>query len=508
VTWTHPAYEAVAQVLNARTGLSFAPHRQDSAEQGIRRAMARAGITDPAHYCTVLEDDHGALDDLIVELTVGETYFFREPAQFAFIRREILPEVRQRRGESHGIRVWSAGCASGEEAYSLAIVLVEAGLAERAHLLATDISGAALAKARSAGYGEWSLRGEGAAAARPYLRRQRERYVLVEQIRRRVTFEHLNLALDVYPSFATGIWGMDLILCRNVLIYFDPRTIQGVARRLFAALAPGGWLLTASSDPPVGGEASFETVVTSAGVFYRRPGEGSTGANEPAQRWGGEAAAPSPDSQAQALPTSGLDLGGWPALAAPPDVGKTPVPEQAAKPCPPRLTEPSPEQALAAARRAFAAGAYAHAAELTCGLTAEVAASALHVRALANLDPAQAELACAAAAARHALSAEIHYLHAVLLLDLDRDEEAAQAARRVLYLDRSLAIAHFTLGSILRRRGDLAGARRAYRNVRDLCAARQADEVMPLSEGEHAGRLAEAAAVQLAILEAAPEVLP
>jgi chemotaxis protein methyltransferase CheR len=507
VTWTHPAYEAVAQVLNARTGLSFAPHRQDSAEQGIRRAMARAGITDPARYRTLLEDDHRALDDLIVELTVGETYFFREPGQYAFIRHEILPEIRQRRGGGHGIRVWSAGCASGEEAYSLAILLEEAGLAGGAHLLATDISGAALAKARAAVYSEWSLRGEGAAAARPYLRCQRDRYVLDDQIHRRVTFEHLNLALDVYPSFATGVWGMDLILCRNVLIYFDPRTIQGVARRLFEALASGGWLLTASSDPPLGSDAPFETVVTSAGVFYRRPGGGSAGASEPAQQWGSKAVPP-PDPQVQSPRTSGFALGGWDAFAAPPGIDQTPIPEQAVKACDSRLTDPSPEPALAAARRAFVAGAYTQAAELTRNLTAEVAASALHVRALANLDPAHAELACAGATARHALSTELHYLHAVLLLDLGRDEEAARAVRRVLYLDRSLAIAHFTLGSILRRRGDLAGARRAYRNAGDLCAARPADEVVPLSDGEHAGRLAEVAAVQLAILEAAPEVFP
>src|SRR5262249_16602021 len=154
----------------------------------------------------------------------------------------------------------------------------------------------------------------------------------------------------------------------------------------------------------------------------------------------------------------------------------------------------TPPDPLASARCAFAEGAYTRAAALTCGLTADVAANALHVRALANLNPAQAELACAAATARHELSAALPYLHAVLLLGRGRDEDAVRAVRRVLYLDRSLAIAHFTLGSLLRRRGDLAGARRAYRNAHALCAARPTDEVVPLSDGEHAGRLAEAAA--------------
>ena len=98
---------------------------------------------------------------------------------------------------------------------------------------------------------------------------------------------------------------------------------------------------------------------------------------------------------------------------------------------------------------------------------------------------------------------EISYLHGVLLLDRGRVEEAAAALRRVLYLDRTLAPAHFTLGSVLLRGGDLSGARRAYRNARDLCAACPPDQVLPLSDGERAGRLAEAAEAQLALLDAA-----
>ena len=126
-------------------------------------------------------------------------------------------------------RLERAGCASGEEAYTLAILLQEEGLGEPACVLATDISHAALAKARKAVFTNWSLRGEETGRTRPYLRSQGANWVLADEVRRHVTFAHLNLALDVYPSFATGAWGMDLILCRNVLIYFDPETIEAVA---------------------------------------------------------------------------------------------------------------------------------------------------------------------------------------------------------------------------------------------------------------------------------------
>jgi chemotaxis protein methyltransferase CheR len=126
---------------------------------------------------------------------------------------------------------------------------------------------------------------------------------------------------------------------------------------------------------------------------------------------------------------------------------------------------------------------------------------ALRVRALANLDLVEAERACAEAASRHALCPELHYLHGTLLLALGRDAEAVRAVRRALYLDRSLAAAHCVLGSLLERYGDEEGARRAFRNALELCAARPANEEVPLADGERAGRLAEAARARLALLE-------
>ncbi|HKI33969.1 MAG TPA: protein-glutamate O-methyltransferase CheR [Gemmataceae bacterium] len=491
MSWTHPAYEAVVRFVGERTGLSFAPQRHDSAEQGIRRAMARAGITDLGQYRALLQRDARALDDLIVELTVGETYFFREPGQFDFIRRTVLPDLWRRRGLEHGVRAWSAGCASGEEAYSLAILFAEEGFADRTYLLATDISRAALARAHEAAYGNWSLRGSGATTAAPYLTRRGNLHVLQPRIRRAVLFEYLNLALDVYPSFASGTWGMDLILCRNVLIYFEPETVRGVAHRLFESLAPGGWLITAASDPPLGGDAPYEIVMAEEGVFYRRPlAEKETGP---------EAGRPARGDRESTSPVPSTDL---PARGTQYSVLST---QYSSPPSPVAVTSVDP---LAEAGAAFARGDYARAAEVASRLTADPSAAALYVRALANLDAGRAERACAEAAARHPLAAELHHLHALLLLELGRDEEADRAARRVIYLDRTLALGHFTLGSILWRRGDRAGARRAYRNARALCAARPADEVVPLSDGERAGRLAEAAAAQLAILDATPEVTP
>lgn len=497
VRWTDPVYETIICLLGERTGLSFAPHRCESAENGIRRSMARAGLTNPDRYRERVATDDRILDDLIVELTVGETYFFREPAQFEFIRHEVLPEIQRRWGHEHVLRVWSAGCASGEEAYSLAMLFEQEGISARTHLLASDISRAALAKARRASYGGWSLRGDCMAVVLSYLHRRGSDHVVDEKIQRRITFEHLNLALNTYPSFATGTWGMDLILCRNVLIYFDRETVRSVARRLFECLAPGGWLITASSDPPLAGDSPYESVVTNAGVFYRRPSV-----------FGGPWFAVGSDREFVRVRGEGIEPT---AVQA-----ETPFADLTTSLCAPviddglRITKyesRTSNDPLAEARDAFARGDYVRACELARKPEESPDASVLYVRSFANLATPDAERACAEAAACHPLSTELHYLHAVLLMDLGRQDAAAQAARRVIYLDRSLAIAHFVLGSILSRCGDLTGAQRAYRNARDLCAARPPNEIVPLSDGEHAGQLAEAAAGQLTILEASAEAV-
>ncbi len=488
LTWTDPAYETITLVVGARTGLAFQPHSRPNVESQIQRAMARVGHSELTSYGKLIAADAKALDDLVIELTVGETYFFREPAQFDFIRQEILPELRRRDCE-RAIRGWSAGCASGEEAYSLAMLFEQVGLSRHSSILATDISRAALDKARQATYRDWSLRGDGADGARRFLIQTGDTYRVEERICRRVAIEYLNLALDVYPSVVTGTWGLDLILCRNVLIYFDRQTICSVARRFYDALSPGGWLITASTDPSLDEHAPFETVVTETGVFYRHtlsPAEqpsraplkfagGGNIADTPIEIRDSESEIRCPKSPSQNL-TARFDD---------------------AEPKPP-LADP-----LVDARQAIVDGDYVRAVALTRGHLSDQVACALHIQALANLDMIAAEQASAEATRQHPLSAQLYYLRAVLLLEGGCDVDAAEAARRVVYLDHSLALAHFTLGSILRRLGDIAGAQRSFRNARDLCAARPPDEHVPLSDGELAGRLVQAAEAQMHCLSAA-----
>jgi chemotaxis protein methyltransferase CheR len=481
-TWSTPAHEKIGRLVHARTGLIFGANRVTEAEAGIKRAMDKTRMSDVSSYLRRLEFGGADLDVLVGELTVTETYFFREPAQFEFIRTRVLPPLVPECSRERLIRIWSAGCASGEEAYSLAILLDQCGLGDRAHVLATDISRKALVRARDASYAPWSFRGVDSTVTARYFRAAGNRQVLDPRIRERVRFERLNLALDTYPSFANGTWRLDLILCRNVLIYFDHAVVQAVGRRFLECLAPQGWLIMGSSDPPINEDKIYESVVTPAGVFYRRRSTPGVAFDDsppsPLASEGGDAIA-QPDSMMTPPPRSrggGQGEESYPAIAREAD-------------------DPLPD-----AKAAFDRGEYDRALELAQGL-ADPGAAAFCVRALANTGgPREAERAAGEAATRYPLAPEIHLLRSVLLLDLNRTEDAIQAAKRALYLDRTLSFGHFVLGLALSRLRDVDGARRAFRNAHDLCARQGPDEAVAFSDGQRAGRFVEAVTAQLDLL--------
>lgn len=461
--------------VSSRTGLDFGDRKVDQLRESVERAISAAGCGSVSEFRRRLQSDSGAFDDFVGALTVGETFFFREPAQFEVIRERILPELSTRRGIHQAPRVWSAGCSSGEEAYTLAILLEEADPGGPARVLATDISRPALQRAREARYRNWSLRGDRTSRLGRYLSRENDLHVLDPRIRKRVTFEYLNLATDVYPSLSTNTWGIDLILCRNVLIYFDRQTVSRVFEKLQQALVPGGWLILGASDPHAADFAPFETVQTAAGVMFRRP-------QVEAENFGERSGRPT-WLQADAEESDFESPAEWS-----PDEN-VPVPGTA------------DEGWLAAARAHLLSGDSRRVAELTRDHVDVEEACVLHVRALTNYAVDEAEEACARFAVRHRLSEQLHYLHAVLLLDQGRYDESLEQLRRLTFLNRSLAIAHLLKGTIHRRLNQTDVARRCFHNCIRLCADRDPGDLVPLGEGETVEQLRQTARRQLDLLD-------
>jgi chemotaxis protein methyltransferase CheR len=521
--WSDPGFATLAALVEQEAGLSWSAGRRDSAEAAMRRAMREARARSVPDYVQLVTGDPLARDELIAELTIGETYFFRDAEQFALIREQLLPDLRSF-GRARRLRVWSAGCASGEEAHSLVIVLAEQQLDFAGCVLGTDIARHRLAAARKGSYSRWSLRGVPPSVVARYFTQSGNRYQLAERIRAGAEFRYLNLAEDRYPSLASGVWGMDLVLCRNVLIYFDRDTVARVARRLVASLSEHGWLLLGAADPPIAEYTDCEVVVTSTGIAYRRPSNqaaGSAGRGDVRRLEGApadspftpRAVPPAARTEVQTPEPSDTDLP-WadaptPRAARPPVHGVSP-PEPAATPEPPEPREP-PETgddgtASNRAATAYAAREYERVIEIagTAGPAPDEPLAVLHVRALANLGRlAEASRVCLAALDRHPGSAELTYLHAVLLAQAEHAREAAAAARRALYLDRRLVVAHIALADAAGRLGDGRTARRSLRNAGRLLDALPADMLVPASDGEIAGRLAQLVRTRLRLLEAA-----
>lgn len=441
--------ELVLQRLTRRTGLVFPPSRRSEAEAAVIEVMRENRLSDQYELL-----EAPALGGLVDRLTVGETYFFRDPVQFEAVRKNILPDLLRGRGPDQPVRIWSAGCATGEEAYSLAILAEEEGLADRVRILATDISARALAKARQGIYTSWSLRGDPMRIAGRYFRAAGDRLVLCDRIRRRVVFRQGNLVAPC-PSEEQGAF--DLVFCRNVLIYFDPDGVAAAGRRLFASLAAPGWLLTGASDPPLSEHAPFVATTIAGRLGYRRDGRGRAASAErqPTRR------KPAPRRHAPAdIPDRRDAAATGPRTAAPLQAGGSPDRE------PGGLSD-----ALRQARQAKARG---------------------------DLDGALRNAGRAVAA--FPLAREAYYLHALVLFEARRHTEAISAARRLIFLDRGAAEAHFLLALILEALGADRQAVRAYRNARDLCREQPMDDPLPFGSGETFGQLDMASEARLHLL--------
>jgi chemotaxis protein methyltransferase CheR len=443
-TRSFPVSDEILAFLEAEAGLVFPQGRLADVERSLAKVAARAGVRDCDRLLAHLRENASCFEELLDGLVVGETYFFREPQQFECLREIVLPELLRSRPHDGRLSIWSAGCATGEEAYSLAILLEQEGLSSRSDILATDVSVAALQKAKRAGYEHWSFRGMKKDLLQNYFRARGGRYHLAERIRDRVAFERANLAAEQYPQ-PSNAERFDLIFCRNVMIYFGPQTVAAVARRLFDRLKDGGWLVTAPSDPPLWDLAPFETCMTAGGVFYRkRP----------------------------------------PAKEKPSNV--IPFPHKAVE------TVPKSKPRLHAVKTAD--DEFRHSAQ----------ACERHALSLFAHNRAKAALEfLARAVVWHPLSRELHYIYAVGFLNGEMPQKAAEIARRLVYLDRRSVAAHMLLGTIAQRCGDYTGAMRAYRNGLSFCAAAGEDDIVPLTGNERYGRVAAALAAEIAALQSA-----
>jgi chemotaxis protein methyltransferase CheR len=341
------------------------------------------------------------------------------------------------------------------------------------------------------------MRGVSEAIVSRYFERQGKQFLMQSDIRKEVEFRVLNLASPDYPSLSSGIEQMDVIFCRNVLIYFDLATIAKIAAQLIASLAPGGWLFLGASDPSIAEFVPCEVVLTGAGLAYRPPGttSGARSSLPDLSAWA--------DRETMRFDSTALDE---PAVAepifeistAPEGIVVGPSDEQTTVH---RITEADDSYETAYARADYEAAARLARESIDRGDDGEDAWIAL-VRSIANRgDLKAASDACASALDHHRMSVELTHLHAVLLAEAGRYGDAAIAAKQALYLAPHYTIAHLALGDALSRTGDIPNARKAFRNAETQLQGLAPDMPVPGGDGAEAAQLLRIARFRLETLD-------
>lgn len=240
--------------IHDRFGLFYPPERFADMLRALCKATEESGFDSMDRYVNWLlahQLSDKQLEPLITNLTIGETYFFRDKKLFSGLEKRVFPEI-VKSNSSHDVRIWSAACSTGEEPYSLAILLDQGQnlpLDWHVHLYATDVNVKSLAKARKAEYSQWSFRGIDETLKAGYFSPvDKNHWKLVDRVRQRIEFSYLNLAVHPLAVGSNGTRKFDLILCRNVLMYFSSERRDEILGHLTDMLTDTGWLIVSPSE--------------------------------------------------------------------------------------------------------------------------------------------------------------------------------------------------------------------------------------------------------------------
>ncbi|SDB01838.1 chemotaxis protein methyltransferase CheR [Desulfonatronum thiosulfatophilum] len=511
-------------LIGKKMGLRIEDNKLDDLRRAVLDLWTTQGSESPEAFMRTLLDS--SLSDqyiplLAERLTTGETYFFREQNSLDALRLHILPRLMAAQPSRRSLRIWCAGCSSGEEAYTVAMLL-DHNLPEpptwNIRILATDINPRALEKARRGVYSKWSFRGvSDAIRDRYFLPLGNNTYAVKPRYRANVTFAPLNLATDEYPALLNNTHSLDLIICRNVMIYLLPETIRRVLTGFYRCLVEGGWLIVSASESARLRSSKFRPIHLPGATVYRKsmldtatyriefpddpdPSDLSNtilaesredAKNTPAGLARGDEKCSFRDR---------ITAGHETAAQLPPPPLASPVP-----PTPEHLW-PQYKQAVQALRRGRPDEARTLLAPLLTEQEMMPIAPDRRSKAMQLMATIQADKGllgealdwCRRALIEDKTNAGVLHLQAMILQESGQDQEARQALKHLLYLEPECIAAHAGLGSIASRDGQLKEAGRHFENALELLSALPAETPVPEMDGMTAGRLMETIGTMIA----------
>lgn len=482
----------ISRFITARTGLSFPRPKWKTLAKSIAAAARETGFNEPGGYAQkILADPSPAelLEPLVGHLTIGETYFLRDKHTFQALQDHIIRGlIDHPRRPEQTLRFWSAGCATGEEAYSIAILLDRMGSRLNGwgiHILGTDVNRKFLKIAEQGVYTQWSMRETPESMIRTYfIPHEDRRFEILPRIRDQVCFTRLNFAEPDYRKILGCPKPMDVIFCRNVLMYHDAISRQHVINRLIDLLEENGWLITGPAESGFVNSPALTPVRFPNATFFRKG---------PARK---EEKYPLSYAKRQTLEQSP----GNPNAA---DQRSSSATHNR------RITDTRPIKApfvphtYEDAASDYDKGRYRASADklhrmLSNGLARNGAflmrtdAMVLLTRCYANLGELNsAKYWCRAAIETEKLNPDLYFLLAGIYQAENTQEAAIRALKQSLYLDPDFIMAHFQLGFLLKQEGRLADSRRRFSNALALLKAKDPEEILPHSEGMTAGRMLE-----------------
>lgn len=515
----------LGELVSSQTGLYFPKDRWRNLKRGIDSATLDSGFEDTASYIHSLLSSpfmKKQLDTLVEHLTIGETFFFRDKKVFQILKEYILSAwTRSRQGGEQKINFWSAGCCTGEEPYSIAMLIdqmIPAIKNWEITILGTDINSRFLKKARKGVYTTWSFRETPDRLVAKYFKKTGQNsFEISPHIKKMVRFCQHNLAEGTYPAPLNNTHTMDVIFFRNVLMYFTPELRTQALQRIILSLAEGGWLIVSPSETPFVQQPNLNAVWFPGTSFYRkglpRNGESDEIGLRPEKKASFPSAYPHIDPllverriQDHRNTGSASPVDSRVEEARDTQVHRR---RRTDRNLDDHLEKPK-QDTYQEALNLYEKGSYEESVKKLNELVSDGQSEdtfllnpesmALKAKSLANLgrlDEAQ-EWALKAASAEK-MNPGHHYLLATIYQEQGHLSEAIKSLRRSLYLDPKFVLAHFVLGNLIQKQEGVNGSTKHLENAFSLLLSMDHDEILPYSEGMTAGRLMEV--IRLLIVE-------
>jgi chemotaxis protein methyltransferase CheR len=495
VSFAESELSPLKSFLLEHSGLHFSQHNQRILERGLmRRIQALRMESLPAYfnYLKATLDNYDETNKLLGLLTVGETSFFRYRSHREAFIHYVIPKLMEQNKSHCKLRIWSAGCSTGEEPYSVAILLLE-HFPELAgwdvQILATDINKRSLRQAREGLYGERSLRMMDKSLRESYFQKADNHFQISAQIRHMVRFGYLNLQVDSFPSISNATSDIDLLFCRNVLIYFELETIRRIIAKFSQALRPQGYLFMGHAETMQNVSERFQRHHQNNAFFYQLKDGSATSKSVSIK---GASKSPLPSDTVAAVSVKAR------AKSKTTAVPQKTVPNKTLKPA---LCDP--EQLYRDALTAFDREKFAESSTLFDQLLEQQPANpkALVGKGLLMANQGKysdARICCARAIKQDDLLPEAYFLRG-LILDMEGYlERSLVEYQKVLWLNPAFVMAHYLSAKVHDR---LADAEKKLRSLRNTVRAleQSADQsTIPFSGGLTRGVFLEIARRELA----------